>query len=125
MMLCIASAGVVTALAVSSFTLEWTHSVERTQWREEWQVTDAGLQLVEASVESSGAGIALPDDAVLKDGRWSYRPQLPPLASLDLAASGMTPGGWSLCPGENRCLTLGAGPGEAARVWSAAATCGK
>ena len=118
MMLCIASAGVVTALAVSSFTLEWTHSVERTQWREEWQVTDAGLQLVEASVESSGAGIALPDDAVLKDGRWTYRPQLPPLASLDLAASGMTPGGWTLCAEGKRCFKLGEQAGESLRLWT-------
>ncbi len=118
MMLCIASAGVVTALAVSSFTLEWTHSVERTQWQEEWQVTDAGLQLVEASVESSGAGIDLPDDAVLKDGRWTYRPQLPPLNSLELAASGMTASGWRLCSEGKECLTLGAQAGENLRLWS-------
>ena len=32
MMLCIAAAGIITALATPSFTLSWTHSVERTQW---------------------------------------------------------------------------------------------
>jgi hypothetical protein len=119
MMLCIASAGVVTALAISSFTLEWTHSVEQTQWSETWLVTQAGLQLVEASVEGSGAGIDLPDDAVWADGRWSYRPQLAPLQSLSLAASGMTPGGWTLCAEGHDCHVLGSAPEQVVKLWSA------
>ncbi len=119
MMLCIASAGMVTALAVSSFTLEWTHSVERTQWSEKWLVTEAGLQVVEASVEGPGAGIDLPDDADWADGRWSYRPRVGPLESLGLAASGMTPGAWTLCAEGQDCRVLGSVPEQDAKLWSA------
>ena len=63
-MLCLATAGAVTALTASSFTLSWTHSVEKTQWREAWQALDMALQPVKASVEGAGAGIDLPADAV-------------------------------------------------------------
>lgn len=119
MMLCIAAAGIVTALATSSFTLSWTHSVEHTQWRETWAVENGGLHLVAASVEGSGAGIAVPEDAVWADGRWTYAPALPPLRSLDLAASGMTPSPWTLCPADGPCLTLGDKPGQNIHLWPA------
>ncbi len=36
MSLCILAAGKTTVLAVASFTLAWTHSVERTRWIETW-----------------------------------------------------------------------------------------
>ena len=124
-MLCIASASVVTALAVSSFTLEWTHSVERTRWREEWRVTAAGLQVVEASVEGSGAGIDLPPDAVWADGRWSYRPRMPALQSLSLAASGMTPGAWTLCAEGYGCHVLGSTPDQAVKLWAGQSCAGQ
>ena len=120
MMLCIAAAGIITALATPSFTLSWTHSVERTQWQESWSVEEGGLRLVAASVEGSGAGIAVPDDAVWADGRWTYAPRLPLLESLDLAASGMTPSPWTLCPADDECLTLGSEPGQGARLWAGA-----
>ena len=123
-MLCIAAAGIVTALATPGFTLSWTHSVERTQWQESWMVEERGLRLVKASVEGSGAGIAVPDDAVWADGRWTYAPRLPLLESLDLAASGMTPSPWTLCPERGPCLTLGSEPGQGVRLWSGAACAG-
>lgn len=118
-MLCIAAAGVVTALAASSFTLSWTHSVEHTEWRESWLVQDNRLHLVEASVEGAGAGIAVPPDAIWADGRWTYTPDLPPLPSLNLAASGMTPSPWTLCTSDSPCLTLGAEPDATIRLWTA------
>ena len=121
MMLCIATAGIVTALATPSFTLSWTHSVERTQWQESWVVEDGNLRLVKASVQGSGAGIAVPDNAIWAEGRWTYEPALAPLQSIDLAASGMTPSPWTLCPAEGPCLTLGTEPGEGARLWAAPA----
>ena len=121
-MLCIASAGAVVALAASSFTLGWTHSVERTEWLERWEVTPAGLQLFEASVEGSGAGIDLPADAIWSDGRWTYHPQLPPLGSVTLAASGLTPGAWLLCADGYGCSPLGSEPEQPVRIW-AAGTC--
>ena len=42
MSLCILAAGKTTVLAVASFTLAWTHSVERTRWIETWTVTETG-----------------------------------------------------------------------------------
>ncbi|MBD8065036.1 DUF1850 domain-containing protein [Devosia sp. PTR5] len=121
MMLCIASAAGVTALAVSSFSLSWTHSVEHTRWEEHWQVEERALQLVSATVEGSGAGIDLPPDARWVDGGWTYSPHLPPLPSVRLAASGATGGGWRLCTDEV-CMDLGQEPGEEATL-SAAPNC--
>lgn len=117
-MLCIAAAGAVTALVASSFTLSWTHSVERTQWRESWVVEGHGLRLVAASVEGPGAGIAVPDGARWADGRWTYEPVLPPVRNLNLAASGMTPSPWTLCPSGGACLTLGNEPDPDIRLWA-------
>jgi hypothetical protein len=55
-------------MAMQSFTLVWTHSVERTEWRESWRVTPAGLVLTEARVKGSGAGMEPATDAVWIDG---------------------------------------------------------
>ena len=76
MSLCILAAGKTTVLAVTAFTLSWTHSVEKTRWEEDWRVTPAGLEIVEASVKGSGAGMEPPEGAVLKDGWWVYRPKI-------------------------------------------------
>jgi hypothetical protein len=100
----------MSVMAVSLFTLAWTHSVEKTRWEEDWRVTPAGLQIVEARIKGSGAGMEPPADAVLEDGWWVYAPQLPVQSKLRLAASGATVGGWSLCA-NGECLELGAVPG--------------
>ncbi|MEZ5477312.1 MAG: DUF1850 domain-containing protein [Thiolinea sp.] len=105
MSLCILAAGQNLTLAVSLFTLSWTHSVEKTGWQERWQVTDEALLLQEARVKGSGAGMEPGDDAVLQDGWWVWEPQLPPLPELRLAASGATGAGWRLCYSQG-CLTL-------------------
>lgn len=118
-MLCVASAGAIAALAVSSFSLGWTHSVEKTQWQEHWVVQAEALQLVQASVEGPGAGIAVPPDAVWDEGRWTYVPSLPPLPELVLAASGMTPSPWTLCLPDGNCRSLGGEAGEPVRIWVA------
>ena len=55
MSLCIAGAETL-RLAVTAFTLAWTHSVEHVRWQEDWRVTPAGLELTAARVEGSGAG---------------------------------------------------------------------
>lgn len=57
MSLCVASAGVVKTLAVVAFTLAWTHSIEKTEWQEDWRVTPQGLELIAARVKGSGAGM--------------------------------------------------------------------
>lgn len=119
-MLCVATAGQVLALAATTFTLSWTHSVERTSWVERWQIAGDFLQLEAAQVEGPGAGIYLPEDARRTASGWSYRPRLPPLPRLTLAASGATGAGWSLCT-DLDCVELGDAPGVPIEIWAAAA----
>lgn len=111
MALCIIAAGKTVAIATTAFTLSWTHSVEKVRWEEDWQVKPAGLQLVEARIRGSGAGMEPPPGSVLRDGWWVYVPDLPPQPEISLAASGATPSPWSLCA-EGRCMTLGAEAGD-------------
>ena len=117
-MLCIASAGAVLALATGSFTLSWTHSVEKTRWEERWSVQEKTLQLVEASVMGPGAGIAVPPDARWEDGRWTYHATLPAVPELRLAASGMTASPWQLCLEDGSCRILGEQAGADVLIWS-------
>lgn len=109
MSLCIIAGGKAVTLAAAAFTLSWTHSVERTEWREAWLVTPAGLELTQARVKGSGAGVDPPADARLENGWWVYAPAVPPVPRLVLAASGATASGWRLCV-ENDCMMLGAQP---------------
>lgn len=111
MSLCILAAGKLTTLAVSAFTLAWTHSVERTRWEEDWKLTASGLEIVEARIRGSGAGMEPPEGAVLKNGWWVYRPALPRQDRLVLAASGATGEGWLLCA-KGSCTVIGEGAGE-------------
>ena len=117
-MLCIATAGNLLALAATTFTLSWTHSVERTEWRESWQIAGDRLQLVEASVEGPGAGIDVPEGARMTPAGWIYRPTLPPQPRLLLAASGMTPSAWTLCT-PDQCHDLGATASAPITLWAA------
>lgn len=96
MSLCLATPAVALTLALQGFTLSWTHSVERTEWREHWRVEGPELVLVEARVRGSGAGMEPPEGSVLRDGWWVYRPHLR-VPALHLAVSGATGGGWQLC----------------------------
>lgn len=106
MALCIATAGGVMKIAAAGFILSWTHSVEKIPWQEHWSVTAQGLVLTEARIKGSGAGMETPDDAVLKDGWYSYRPDIPPRKEIVLAASGKTGEGWTLCAAA-QCIELG------------------
>ncbi len=115
MPLCLLAAGKVTAFAVTAFTLSWTHSVERTRWEEDWRVAGDRLQVVQARVKGSGAGMEPPDGAVLQNGWWTYAPALPPQRELVLAASGATASGWKLCFGKE-CLEVGGQAGDPARL---------
>lgn len=107
-MICLLAGAV--ALSVSQgFTLSWTHSVEKTEWREDWSVVGGALHLDRASVKGSGAGMEPGDGAILQDGRWIWAPDLT-VPSLTLAASGATVGGWQLCT-DAGCRPLGEAPG--------------
>lgn len=113
--ICVLAAGKTTVFAATAFTLAWTHSVEKTRWEEHWLVTSAGLDIVEARVKGSGAGVDPPAGAMLSAGWWVWRPRMPPRQSLTLAASGATGEGWTLCA-EGRCATFGKGPADPAVV---------
>jgi hypothetical protein len=112
MSLCILAAGKTVALSVAAFTLSWTHSVERTRWEEDWKVTPTGLQVVEARIKGSGAGMEPPEGAVLRDGWWVYAPKLGLQRRVVLAASGATGDGWTLCSVQG-CRELGKAVGAA------------
>lgn len=105
MSLCLAGGGAVVGIAATTFTLAWTHTVERTEWREAWRLEAGRLVLVEASVAGSGAGMEPPEGARLERGRYVWRPSLPPMPELVLRRA---PGvrDWTLCAA-GRCAALG------------------
>lgn len=121
--LCLGLAGAVWAsLPVPTFTLAWTHTIEKVRWEEDYRVTPEGLVLGEARVRGNGAGMEIPDGAVLQGGSWHYRRQLPPLQPLRV---GRTPeaGDYQLCfAGACHELSEWLGPPSAERpaleLWS-------
>jgi len=112
--LCLAAGGLAVQIAATSFTLAWTHTVEKTRWEEDWRVTAAGLVLTEARVQGSGAGMEPPPEARLRDGFYRWRPHLPPQAELVLRRAPEA-GDWELCAG-GRCAALAGWIGEAELV---------
>ena len=94
--LCLASAGAVKTLALAAFTLAWTHSVEKTDWQEDWRITGLGLELVQARVKGSGAGMEPPGDARLVDGWFQWQPKRAAVPQLVLGNSGAA-GEWRIC----------------------------
>jgi hypothetical protein len=110
MSLCILAGGKVAVLAASTFTLAWTHSVEKIEWQEDWRVSPAGLEIIEARVKGSGAGMEPSEDAMLKDGWWVYAPRIKPVPELALASSGATVSGWTICTGGD-CVSVGEAAG--------------
>ena len=103
--LCLAAAGAGLRFAAGLLTLAWTHSIEKVEWRETWRATPAGLELVEARVRGSGAGMEPGDDARLENGFWVWHPHRPPLPRLVLARSGAT-ADWRICD-IDACRPLG------------------
>ncbi len=104
MSLCLVSAGVAKTLTVAAFTLVWTHSIEKVDWREDWRVTPQGLELVAARVKGSGAGMEPPPEARLVGGWFVWRPHRAPMPEVVLGNSGMA-GEWRLCT-DGQCRTL-------------------
>jgi hypothetical protein len=102
--LCLASAGIVKTLAVATFTLVWTHSIEKVDWQEDWRVTSQGLELVEARIKGSGAGMEPPPDARLVEGWFQWQPQRAVMPEVALGNSGAA-GEWRLCA-NGKCRTL-------------------
>ncbi|MFC3608148.1 DUF1850 domain-containing protein [Stutzerimonas tarimensis] len=121
--LCLGLAGAVWAmLPLPAFTLAWTHSIEKIRWEEDYQVSPAGLVILSARVRGTGAGMEIPEGAILRDGAWHYPVRLPPLQPLRV---GRTPqaGDYEICiEGECHALSRWLGPPDAAQpsleLWS-------
>lgn len=110
-MICLASVASMTggaalsaAIAATSFTLAWTHSIEKIRWEEDWRV-DGGLLWAEsARIGGTGAGMEPPAGAELREGVWHYRPDMPPQKQLRLTHSPHVTG-YELCIGR-KCAPL-------------------
>lgn len=113
--ICLFAAGKVLTLAAAGFTLSWVHSVEKAEWRERWSLADGALVLTEAAVKGSGAGMDPGEGARLEDGWWVWAPTLPPQPRLNLAASGATLSGWTVCAAEE-CHEVGDLPGAVVSI---------
>jgi len=92
MSLCLLAGALSAVISVTSFTLAWSHSIEKIRWEEDWRVEGSDLILAEARIRGSGAGMEPPSGAVLQDGVWHYRPALSALSSLRLTHSPYTAG---------------------------------
>jgi hypothetical protein len=75
------------SLPVQTFTLAWTHSIEKTRWEEDYRIEDDNLVLQVARIRGSGAGMEPPEDAVLRKGHYEYRPVNVRLTNLRIARS--------------------------------------
>ena len=84
---CLVAAGAAISLPLQTFTLAWTHSIEKIRWEEDYRIVDRQLKLEQARIRGSGAGMEPPDGAVLKNGVWHYQPALPAQDRLRLARS--------------------------------------
>jgi hypothetical protein len=72
--LCLVSGSLFAALPLTAFTLAWTHSIEKTRWEEDWIVREQILEIREARIRGSGAGMEPPAGARLENGIWHYVP---------------------------------------------------
>jgi hypothetical protein len=104
MPLCLAAGALAATLAAESFTLAWTHSIEKIRWEEDWRIEARGLQPVEARIRGAGAGMEPPAGSVFEHGVWRYRPQVPPLPRVLLAHSPHA-APYELCTG-GRCASI-------------------
>ena len=104
MLACLVAGTTVVRLA-AVVTLAWTHSVQKSEWQEDWRATPAGLQLTEVRVQGSGAGMEPPDDAVLQGEFYVAHPRLAPQKEVLLRRSGAT-ADWRVCSA-GRCQPMG------------------
>jgi hypothetical protein len=101
--LCVAAGAALLRLAWPDFTLAWTHSIERTEWQEDYVVSEAGLHLRLARVRGTGAGMEPGPDARLVNGWYVWFPNRT-VPQLVVARSGAVDG-YRLCRG-GHCLSL-------------------
>jgi len=89
-LLCLATASMVVTLPLSSFTLAWTHSIEKVRWEEDYRIEGMQLHAVEARVKGSAAGMEPPPGARFDGQWWHYRPPIEWLDTLRLTRSPYT-----------------------------------
>lgn len=105
MALCIAGAGLAARLLASTFTLTWTHTVEKIPWEETWRIEPAALVLTQARIKGSGAGMEPPDGAKHIDGWYVWTPENPRRDKIVLRnRTGI--GDWTLCLDGKTCAPL-------------------
>lgn len=80
-------AGLLVAPLGEAVTLQWTHSIQKTLWAEDYRLQGDRLRLTSARVLGTGAGMEPPTDAVYRDGAWHYTPTLPLLPAVSLRHS--------------------------------------
>lgn len=73
--ICLAAGAAVVALHAPAFTLAWNHSIEHVRWEEDYRLSGHRIELVEARIQGSGAGMDPPPDAKLAGGWWHYAPK--------------------------------------------------
>jgi hypothetical protein len=105
-MICLLAGSTMVPLMAGAITLAWTHSVEKIVWEEDWRSGPAGLELVEARVRGSGAGMEPPPDAKFANGVWSWKPNMLPQAEVIMRRSGAT-ADWRVCI-SGQCRPMGA-----------------
>ena len=88
--LCLVLGAKTVTLPTDHLTLAWTHSIEKSEWQEDYRLVDRRLILTEARIEGTGAGMEPPPDARFEAGWWRYRPKLAPLPELRLTLSAYT-----------------------------------
>jgi hypothetical protein len=94
--ICLAAGAVIVPLLSDAITLAWTHSVEKVLWEEDWRSGPQGLELVEARVRGSGAGMEPPPEAKFVNGAWAWKPAVPPQQEIVMRRSGAT-ADWRIC----------------------------
>ncbi len=110
MSLCLAAGTLTLQLAVTSFTLAWSHSVEHLPWQEHWRVESGRLVLDEVRVKGSGAGMEPPVEARLVDGWYVWRPAGDTRARIVLRRAADPDGvigDWQFCAAGAPCAALG------------------
>ena len=86
-LLCLATAAMVVAIPASSFTVAWTHSIEKVRWEEDYRIEGLRLHAVEARVKGLAVRVEPPAGARLEGGWWHYRPATEYHYELRLARS--------------------------------------
>lgn len=116
--LCFGAAFSVVAAMVptQTFTLTWTHSIEKIRWEEDYRIAAGRLVLVAARVRGSGAGMEPPEGSVLRNGAYEYHPKNATFAKLTVARSTYTKD-YELC-WDRRCTEFTAllGPPTGATI---------